>query len=74
MSDAHEHDTPVTRSAGLAFILGLTFGGVALFYVLPPRRAALAALISYGIVAASGGILWVPVFLGVALCQVRRPP
>ena len=72
MSNAHEHEAPVTRSAGLAFILGLTFGGVALFYVMPPRRAALAALIAYGIVAASGGVLWAPVFLAVALGAARQ--
>lgn len=36
MTDAHVHDEPRTRSAGLAFVLGLLFGGVALFYVLPP--------------------------------------
>lgn len=71
MSDAHDHDAPVTRSAGLAFVLGLTFGGVALFYVLPPRRAVVAALVVYALVAASGGILWAPVFLGVALWAAR---
>lgn len=71
MTDAYVHDEPRTRSAGLAFVLGLLFGGLALFYVLPPKRALPAALIAYAIVAASGGILWVPVFLAVAFWAAR---
>lgn len=60
------------RSAGLAFVLGLSLGGLALFYVMPPRRALLPAALSYLIVAVSGGTLWLPVFFGIAFWAARR--
>ena len=66
----HEYHEP-PRSAALAFILGLLFGGVALFYVAPFGKALRGALIGYLLVALSGGTLWVPVFLGIGFYAAR---
>ncbi len=74
-SDHDHHDSrpwrPQNRSAGLAFVMGLLFGGVALVYAGGVRRGTVPALVTYGLVIASGGILWVPVFLFVAFWSVR---
>lgn len=67
---AEHHDLgkyPQGRSTGLAAMLGLFFGGVAFFYAMPLRKALFWAVVTYGIVIASFGVLLVPVFFGCAL-------
>lgn len=60
------------KSPGLAFILGLFLGGIALWYVRPLSKALLPALLTYALVAASGGTLWLPTFLFVGLWAARE--
>jgi len=60
------------RNAVLALVLGGLLGGVVFFYVRPPRRAWWPCLMTYGLVALSGGSLWLPVFLAAGLIAARE--
>jgi TM2 domain-containing membrane protein YozV len=55
----------------LAFVLGFLFSGLGLFYVLPPRKALAGFFATTILIVVSGGALWLPVALGIALYSAR---
>lgn len=55
----------------LAFLLGFLFAGLGLFYVLPPRKALAGLIATTILIVVSGGALWLPIALGIALYSAR---